>query len=278
MRVSSRSALLPAALTLGVGLAGLVTRTADAGNPVALIVLREHGVGSAGQAQPYLDKLIALTAQQNGWDAASKARYETTRSGADTWVKAEQPHYGIFSLPAFLALKGQYNLEVVGQATLTTGGGRQYFIVSASAADLAGCKGKRLASDHVGDARFIEKIVAEGSFKLADFTVLETKRPGEAGRRVVTNDAECALIDDAQMAELAKIPGAAAVKKVWASKSLPPLAVVAFPSAPAAEKSAFQQSLNKICTGSGQQVCADANIQALSSPAAPDYAALVAAY
>lgn len=275
MPVRSRSALLFSALTLCMG---LVAGAADAGNPVAMIVLREHGVGSAGQAQPFLDKLMGVAAQQNGWDPASKAKYETTRSGADAFIKAEQPHYGIFSLPAFLALKGQYGLEVVGQATLTTGGGRQYFMVSSVAGDLGGCKGKRLASDHVGDARFIEKIVAAGSFKLDEFTLVETKRPGEAGRKVVTNDAECALIDDAQVAELAKVPGGAAVKTVWSSKQLPPLAVVAFSSAPAAEKSAFQQSLNKICTGGGQQVCADANIQALSSPAVPDYAALVAAY
>lgn len=241
MRISPRSALVSAGL---VAATALTAGAALAGSPVSIIVLKEHGVGTAAAAQPYLDKFIAIAAQQNGWDPASKGHFETKRDAAETWTKAEQPHYGIFTLAAFLAFKGTYGLDPIGAATMAAGGGEQYFIVSTSAGSLGECKGKRLATDH-DDQRFVEKVVAGGAFKMADFTVVPTRRFGEAGRKALNGDAECALVDDAQLANLQKAPGGSGVKTAWSSSKLPPMVIAAFASAPAAEKSAFQQSLPK---------------------------------
>jgi ABC-type amino acid transport substrate-binding protein len=274
---SPRSALVLAALAaLAFAGAATVTDSARAGNPVNVIVLREHGVGTAAAAQPYLDKFIAIAASSNGWDAASKGRYETTRAGADAFIKSDGPRFGIFSLAAFLEARGKYNVEPVGSATMATGGGQQYFMVSKTAGSLAECKGKKLATDHFDDARFIEKVVAARAFSAADFTLVTTRRFGEAGRKVSTGDADCALIDDAQLADLAKLdPGA--TKVAWKSLALPPMVVVAFPSAPAAEKTAFQASLPKICP-QNQQVCTDVGLQTLGSASAATYDAVVKAY
>jgi hypothetical protein len=273
VRISLRSALVSASL---VATTAFAAGAALAGSPVSIIVLKEHGVGTATQAQPYLDKFVATAAQQNGWDPASKGRFETTRAAADTWVKAEQPHYGIFTLAAYLALKGPYNLDLIGSAALANGGGEQYFVVSTTAGSVGECKGKRLATDH-DDQRFVEKVVAAGAFKMADFTVVPTRRFGEAGHKMLNGDAECALIDDAQLADLQKSPGGSGVKTAWSSAKLPPMAMVAFPSAPAAEKAAFQQSLSKICPAD-QGVCTAVGLQSMKAASAADYAAAVAAY
>jgi hypothetical protein len=278
VRVTLRSVLWSAGLAAVSLSAGLFApAVAGAGNPVAVIVLKEHSVGSPTQAQPYLDKFIAIAAQQNGWDPASKGRYETTRAGAGTWIKAEGPHYGIFSLAAFLEFRGTYNLDPIGSATMSTGGGQQYFIVGKSAASLAECKGKQLATDHL-DTRFNEKVVAAGAFKMSDFTVVPTTRFGQAATTLLNGGADCALIDDAQRAALAKMPGGADVKTAWSSAPMPPLVIAAFPSAPAAEKTAFQASLPKICQGSGQQTCNDVGVQTLSVASAQTYAGVVGAY
>jgi hypothetical protein len=253
----------------------VVAGTASAGGSVNVLVLKEHGVGTAAQAQPHLDKFIAIAAKDNGWDPASKGRYETTRGAADAFVKSDAPRYGIFSLAAFLDFKARYNVEPIGSATMSTGGGQQYFIVSKTAADLGGCKGKQLATDHFDDPKFIEKVVAAGAFKHGDFTVVTTKRFGEAGRKVASGDAECALIDDAQLAEATKLD--AAVKSVWSSAKLPPMVVAAFPSAPAAEKTAFQASLPKICPAN-QQVCSNVGLQTLTTASPAEYTAVVALY
>jgi hypothetical protein len=265
-----------AAIALGVVGASLgLADTASAGGPVvSVLVLREHGVGTSTAAQPYLDQFIQIAGQLNGWDPASKGLYVTDRAKADAFVKSSPPHFGIFTLGAFLALKGTYNLDAIGQAA--TSGGQRYFMVSTSASDLAGCKGKRLASDHLDDARFGEHIIAAGAFKIADFTLVATKRPGEAANKLLNNDAECALIDDAQLTVLQKSPGGAAAKEVWKSASLPGMVLVAFPAAPAAEKTAFQTSLPKICP-TNPQVCSAVQLVSLDANVAP-FPALVAAY
>ena len=81
-------------------------------------------------------------------------------------------------------------------------------MVSKTAGSLGDCKGKRLATDHFDDPKFIEKVVAAGAFKPGDFTVVTTKRFGEAGRKIISGDADCALIDDAQLADVIKLDAA----------------------------------------------------------------------
>ncbi|APR88167.1 hypothetical protein A7982_13516 [Minicystis rosea] len=272
MHAFLRSALVAAGL---VALASSAV-PALAGDTVKVIVLREHGVGTATQAQPYLDKLMAVAAKENGWSAA-QGQYQNKRADAEAWIKAESPRYGILSLPAFLAMKGKHNLEPIGQAIVAQGGGQQYFLISKTASDLAGCKGKKLVSDHADDRVFVDKVASGGQFTLADFSELEVvSRPALPIKKVANDEAVCALIDDAQLAELGKM-GAAGVKQVWAGPKLPPMPVVAFPSAPEADKKTFQANLPKLCTGAGKQACDEVGFT-LKSASAADYASVVSAY
>jgi hypothetical protein len=212
---------------------------------VAILVLKEHGVGSPTLAQPYVDRFTELVAEQNGW-AGARGQYLNSRSAVPAFVEAHDPHYGMFSLAAFLALRETYRLEVIGRVASTLAGGEQYFIVSKTARDLTGCKGGTLASDHTGDARFVERVVARRQFGLAEFQVLENLRPLQSIRQVLSGEADCALIDDAQRAELQHLDAAGEVRVVWQSAPLPPMAVVAFPAAPPAERKAFQTSLREL--------------------------------
>ena len=267
-----------AAATAIAGVLGLAATDAVAeGGTVGVLVLKEHGVGSAAQAQPYVDKFVAMAAKQNGWSGA-KGAYHTSRKNADGFISGDKPHYGILSLAAFLDYRAKHNLEIIGQAQVARSGGQQYHIISKSASDLAGCKGQSLASDHADDPKFIEKVVAKGAFKLGDFTLVTTTRPVQTIKKVASGDAACALIDDAQLAELGKLEGGSAMKSVWSSDKLPPMVVVAFPSAPAAEKKTFQANLSKTCDGDAKAVCSEVGITSLKSAGAADYAGVVSAY
>jgi hypothetical protein len=244
---------------------------------VSIVVLKEHGVGSPSLAQPYLDKFVTLAAQQNGWKDA-KGQYYINRSAAEGFIEAQKPHYGILSLAAFLALKAKYNLDVIGEVAVSLVGGRQYYVISKTETDLAGCKGKALASDHTDDRRFIEKVVAGGKFKLTDFTLVQTQRPLQTIGKLLNNEVACALIDDAQRAELSHIEGGDTVRVVWQSAELPPMAVVAFPSASADERKRFQNNLNKVCDDEGEDACAEVGIVSLNRASSADYAAVLADY
>lgn len=269
-----RRPVLGLALVAGIG---ALAATAAADSTVRLVILAETGIGSSSQAQPYVDKLVAIAAEKNGWSSA-EGKYFRSRSEAVGYINGQSPHYGIVSLGAFLGLRQAHGFEVIGAADVARAGGRRYHIVSKNQSDLGGCKGKSLATNHGGDERFVDKVVSGGDFALSDFTVVATTRPVQTIKKVASGDAECALIDDAQYDEIAHVDGAAGVKSVWQSKQLPPMPVVALPSASAAEKAKFKSTLDSLCDGDGKQVCNEVGIQGLRSASDADYAAVIAAY
>jgi hypothetical protein len=260
-----------------------VLSTASAGPAMAtegevnILVLRENGAGSASTAQAYLDELMGHVARVNGWSGA-KGSYQTKRPAAQKYIDAAKPHYGIVSLGAFLALRKAAGLKVVGQAEVEGGGGAQYYVVSRNQTELAGCKGKSLATNHGGDAVFIDKVVAAGAFVLTDFTLQSTTRPVQTLKKVLSGEAECALVDDAQMGELHRLEDGASVHAVWLSAALPPMAVVAFGNAPVEEAKTFKAKLADVCTGDGETSCAAAGLKALRGGDETAYAAVIKAY
>jgi len=260
-----------------LALAAMAPPLAGAGDPLRILVLKEHGVGSPTLAQPYLDRFVATAALQNEWEDA-KGQYYVTRAAAEEFIATQKPHYGILSLAAFLDFRIKYNLEVVGKVAVSLVGGQQYFLISKTQADLAGCKGKKLVSDHATDARFIEKVVARGDFVLKDFQLVQTQRPLQTIKEVLNGNADCGLIDDAQFGELAKLPGGNDLKTAWTSEKLPPMVVAAFPSAPTAERQRFQKNFGKVCDADTKPACAEVGISSLDLASAADYASVVAAY
>ncbi|MGB1013022.1 MAG: hypothetical protein ACPG4T_02725 [Nannocystaceae bacterium] len=245
--------------------------------PVNIVILRENGVGSAAQAQRYVDELVARTGEVNNWTKTS-GKYTTRRAQAESYIASSKPQFGILSLGGFLALRATNKFQVVGQADVKAAGGQKYFIVSASAADLAGCKGKTLASNHLGDTKMIEGVVAAGAFKLADFTVEKTRRPVQTLKKVIAGEAVCALIDDAQKSDLGSVDGGNSLKVVWTSAKMPPMVVVAFGSAKSATRQRFKANLGKVCSGDGKSTCGQAGIRSLKSASNASYRAAIKAY
>lgn len=264
------------AIAAGVLLFGLPA-LCPADDAVPIVVLKEHGVGNQALAQPYLDRMLSLAAKQNGW-AGANGKYFTSRGAAAPFIKSAQPHYGILSLPVFLAMRGPYKLEVIGRVTVSLAGGRRYFLISKTAKGLNACKGGTLATDHADDPRFIDAIVFDGAAKLADFTLVQTQRPLQTIKAVMTGDALCALIDDAQKDQLDHLQDKDGVHTVWESDELPPMPVVAFPSAPTTERERFKRNLGRVCDDEGKAACAEVGIEDLTDADSGQYAEIVRAY
>jgi hypothetical protein len=244
---------------------------------IRILVLKEHGIGSAAQAQPHVDKLVEVARKANGWESA-KGTFLTRRRTAKRYIKSYTPEFGILSLGGFLSFNRKHDLTVIGSAEVKNGGGRQYHLISKKASDLAGCKGAKLASNHVDDKRFINKVVSGGAFTLADFKVKKTRRPVQTIKYVVKGKATCALIDDAQHAELKHIDGTDGIKSVWKSAVLPAMAIVSFSSATDAERAKFKSTLSSLCTGDGKSSCEKVGLKALKPADASSYASVIKAY
>jgi hypothetical protein len=269
---SAHRALAAGALAM---LAVCAARAADA--PIGIVVLKEHGGGNQALAQPYLDRMVAITAKRNDWPAAA-GKYFTSRAAAEAYIKSDQPHYGILALRAYLAMREPYQLTVVGRVAVSLAGGRRYYVIAKTGSHLADCQGKTLATDHADDARFIDRIVFAGKASLADFTVVPTQRPLQTIRAVLNGQAVCALIDDAQKDQLEHLEDKDGLHAVWESAELPPMAVVAFPNASAAERKTFRDNLDAVCEDGGKSACAEVGIDDLTAASDADYAAVVSAY
>jgi hypothetical protein len=254
-----------------------VASDGSAEGTIRILILMEHGIGSASQAQPHVDKLVEVAKQANGWSDAS-GTFMTRRKTAEKYIKSHSPEFGIMSLGAFLGLREKHGLVVIGEAEVKTAGGRQYHLISKDASDLDGCKGAKLATNHADHSRFINKVVSGGDFTLDDFKVVKTKRPVQTIKYVVQKKATCALIDDAQYAELSHIEGTDGIVSVWKSKMLPPMAIVAFSSATDAERAKFKGTLSGLCSGEGKESCEQVGIKALTPADSSSYTDVISAY
>jgi hypothetical protein len=221
--------------------------------------------------------MVAIAAKQNGWPGAI-GKYFTSRTAAEAFIKSAKPHYGILSLPAFLAMRKPYRLDVIGRVAVSLAGGRRYYLISKKAENIDGCKGQTLATDHADDARFIDKVVFRSHAALSDFTLVPTQRPLQTIKAVLTDKAYCALIDDAQKDQLEHLQDKNSAHKAWESAELPPMPVVAFPAAPAPERETFKRNLDAVCSDEGKSACAEVGIDDLTGGDDSDYKSIVAGY
>lgn len=243
---------------------------------VNLLFVREKGSGSAAQAQPYVDQLGGLLSARMRWTAA-KIPYYARRSDASAFIKDARPRYAFLSLSAFLALRQEHRLEVLGTLEFM-GSGQRFHVVSRNARTLDACKGKVLTSQYTDDVRFLDAVVFADAAKSSEFTLLPAARPIQAIKKIVSNEAECALIDDALLADLARISGAEGIQSVWKSASLPTMVVAAFPSAPAEERKRFRELLPGLTEGEGQKLCEELGIKSVRTAGDKDLEPLIAAY
>jgi len=265
-----------ASISAALGLLA-ATVSAHAGDDVRLIVLKEQGIGTAAQAQPYIDKLMDVAKDKNGWSSAS-GKFITSRKRAKRYISKRQPQFGIMSLGAFLGLRKSHGLTVIGQVDATSSGGRVYHLVAKGGSGVGTCKGAKLASNHLDDRAFVEQVVAKGAWSLSDFDVMETRRPVQTLKKVIRGDAKCALVDDAQLAEAKHVDGGGALQSVWSSSTLPPMAVVSFSGTPDATRAKFKASLGSLCSGAGKAHCDKVGIKSLSPADDGAYKGVIDAY
>jgi len=269
------SRALIAALGVVIALQSASAAVAAEPAPVKVVVLLESGVGGA-RAQAYLDELLALTASACGWPAVA-SQYTTRKPAAVDYIKSDAPQLGLLSLGAYLALRDAYQLEVIGEALAAAAGGRRYYVVGTSGA-LADCKGQPFASNHLSDPRFVDQVLFRGATRLADYKLVETPRPVQTLKAVIRGEARCALIDDAQLAQLPSIEGGAIVKTLWQSAELPPMPIVAFPHAQRSLVTSFQKAMPTVCQGKGAETCVNVGLQGLLPSSDARYESLMTAY
>ena len=196
---------------------------------------------------------------------ARRGRYFSDRAPALEFVHQSNPDFGILSLPAPLALKeAAVTRRVIGEVLAPQAGGatiafwfqKQNAQTPSKAA--LGTVSRRPSRQPTQS--LVDRVVADGAFKLADFSLVEAHRPLEPLKQVLRGEADCALIDDAELAATQHIEQGGELRTVWRGAELPGMAVVAFPRADAASVKSLKQSLAGLCA-KAKQACASVGIE-----------------
>lgn len=239
------------------------------------------GMGaSEAEAKPYLDTFFAYLEKELHWPAKSgHGSYLDDEKAVGQFIAKEGPGYALVPPSYYLQLackKAPVTLlaSIVG-LTDTTGSGRYHVVVKdPQYKSLGDLKGKRIASNHFQDTRFISAVVLGGKFDAEkDFVLAPTNSPIKPFKEVDRGQADAALVDDAQLQHMGSLPFGKSLKVVYSSEALPPFPVVAFNSVvSASERAAVGKALVGMCQSEdGGKVCKSLQITRFAPVAASAY-------
>jgi ABC-type phosphate/phosphonate transport system substrate-binding protein len=220
----------------------------------------EHAGAGANStnAQPYIDQFLRLTEQMTGWPANSaKGEWVDDQKGAEKAIGEHKPGFAILDPEVYFELRKKEALEPIGVVKGQTFNKGHYSLVVKDPAlkTLADLKGKKLSSNHLASPKYISKVGFGGKVDVEKyFTLQKTAQPSKPIKSVAKGEADAALIDDEQLAQMKEL--APDLKVIWTSPPLPPTPVVAFTkNATPADKAAFAKALPKMCEAKGKAVC-----------------------
>jgi ABC-type phosphate/phosphonate transport system substrate-binding protein len=223
--------------------------------------IAEHaGAGAnAENAQPYIDQFLRLTETMTGWPANSaKGAWVDDEKAAEKAIAERKPGFAILDPEVFLELRKREALEPIAEVKGKTFNKGHYSLVVKDTAfkSLADLKGKKLISNHLTSAKYVSKVAFDGKIDVdKEFTVVKTAQPSKPLKAVTRGEADAALIDDEQLAQMKEL--APDLKVIWTSPALPPTPVVAFTkNSTPADRVAFAKALPKLCEDpKGKPVC-----------------------
>jgi ABC-type phosphate/phosphonate transport system substrate-binding protein len=131
-------------------------------------------------------------------------------------------------------------------------------VKDATAKGLEDLKGKRLASNHLQNMRFVERVIFEGKIDPEKFFVVQpTTSPVKPFKQVDRGEADAALVDDSQLEHMKTLPFGASLRVVYSSPPMPPFPLVAFTkNTTPAEREAVRKVLLRMCgSPDGKEVC-----------------------
>jgi ABC-type phosphate/phosphonate transport system substrate-binding protein len=223
--------------------------------------IAEHaGAGATAEnAQPYLEQFLRLAESMSGWPANSaKGAWIDDSAGVAKAAAEKKPGFAIIDPEVYLELRKKESLEPIAEVKGKTFNKGHYSLVVKDPAlkTLADLKGKKLSSNHLASPKYISKVAFAGKIDVEKhFTLTKTAQPSKPIKAVSRGEADAALIDDEQLAQMKEI--APELKVIWTSAALPPTPVVAFAkSSTPADRAALTKALLKLCSDAkGKPVC-----------------------
>lgn len=248
---------------VGVGVGLLCSGAAWAG-PHDFVVYSASLGGNQEQARPYVDTFLRDIEKRMAWDKGSAAgEFLEDAKSAEEYIDKNKPGYGLISPTLYLDLacrkvQVQPILSIVGIGN--TGPTERYHVVVKGDAirDLKALQGKRLASNHVQNVKFVSRVVFGGQFDAASYFKLQpTVSPLKPFKQLDRGEADAILVNDAQLISAKSLPIGPNLRVVYSSAALPPFPMVAFDNVvKPEEREKMRKTVLGMCsTPGGASVC-----------------------
>jgi hypothetical protein len=224
---------------------------------VATLVFCAPGYpGSAGDAQPFVDKFASAAAAAAGWPAGSlTAVYDPTEQGGLAKLGTPDAVLAFVPYPFFVEHGASLHLTPLAQADVAGTGTQERWTLVARSGTVTGppsLAGYTVLSVAGYAPQFVRHSALEAWALPADVRIEPTGQILGVLRRVAAGEKIAALLDQTQAAALPTLPFATQLKAVTQSPQLP-VAIIAVVGSrlPAARSKSFQAGLLKLGHGAG---------------------------
>lgn len=248
------------------------------------VILMSGFLGTTDQAAPVLDNLFRRLESTLGWPAKSinGAYYPDPEEGLQA-LKQQNPGFAVVTHQMYFQHHKAMKMQVIAGMVLADGAMSRFHLVArkeGGPTKLEDLVGRTIASPHLKETLFAEKILLGGRLRLGEGTgtakAIHVSAPLAALRKVQRSQADAALVDEPVMKQLPSLPFGGELQEIFTSEEIPPLPVVALGSSAAADRQPMAKALLGLCTGAeGADLCSSLRLEAVRTASDRTYAPLL---
>lgn len=268
-------------LSIAIAISCCVWASQAWAGPRDIVISMSGFLGTTDQAAPVLQKLFRRLETSLGWPEKSidGAYYPESNSGLQH-LKQDSPGFAVVSHQVLFEHGRAMKMKVIAGMELSEGALSRFHVITkkeGGPASLQELIGRTIASPHLGERTFAEKVLLGGSIKIgpgADaIHPVAVRQPLQALRKVHRGQADAALVDEPVVTQLSKLPFGSELRSIHSSTKLPPLPVVALAGSNAADRGPMTKALLALCQGSeGAALCKSMRLSAITPATSKTFA------
>jgi hypothetical protein len=247
-------------------LAALLSPPALAGetpaSPLTVVICYPGGPVRAADAKPAMDSMLAVIEEIGQWDKGSITCDFTSKvDECRKLMTGKDPHFAILSVGLYLEHMQKHNLVPVAQPNVEGKTTDTYRIMvrKGTFGSLADLKGKTLGGTHLGEPRFLKKIVFKSKVDPAKHFKLKPSRRALRALRNLSKGRklDAVILNEQQFKSLGSLPFAGKLKVVFTSEPIPLVGLLANTKKTTKhERGRITQALSSMCThDKGKELC-----------------------
>jgi hypothetical protein len=231
-------------------------------SPLTVVICYPGGPVRASDAKPAMDSMLAVIEEIGQWDKGSiTCEFTGKVDECRKLMAGRDPHFAILSVGLYLEHMKKHQLAPVAQPNVEGRTTDTYRILvrKGSFGSLADLKGKTLGGTHLGEPRFLKKIVFKSKIDPAKhFKLKPTRRALRALRNLSKGrKLDAVILNQQQFKSLGSLPFAKKLEVVFTSEPIPLVGLLANTKKTTKhERGRITQALSSMCThDKGKELC-----------------------